>query len=414
MRLATVAAVACLAAGGAAGGVAAARPAVSITPGRSLPDDSLAIRITHLAAGPASIGIRSTDSAGFGWASSATFRVGTDGTLDLATATARSGSYRGVWPMGLLVTMKPIQHDPDGAYVWTTFHRLRFELTVEQRGRQVAEQTFARGFPGGLTERRLSVANDGLTGVFYAPRRTRGHAGVVIFGGSEGGFHTLVGALLAARGYPTLSLAYFRAPGLPETLEHIPLEYFAKAITWLAGQPQVDPARIAVGGISYGSAAALLLAVHYPQLVHAVIASVPTNVSLCGISGNPPACTGYAWTFDGRPVPHTSQFGNPAPTDVPAAVIPVEQITAPIFLDCAGRDEEWPSCPYARAIVARLASHHSSTRHVLYTFPAAEHFLGAFVPYEPGFGTTETAYESTERARESLWPRLLRFLAVSL
>jgi len=410
MRAAVAAVACCVLAGAAAGVAAAARPAISITPARSLPDDPLAIRITHLAPGSATVGMRSTDDGGFEWSSSASYRVPASGTLDLATAFARSGSYRGVWPMGLLVTMKPSRSDPAGAYIWTTSHRLRFELTVEQHGRQVAARTFGRGFAGGLTERRLSFAEDGLVGVFYAPLHAHRRPGVVIFGGSEGGYHTLIGALLAAHGYPTLSLAYFARPGLPENLEHIPLEYFAKALRWFAARPQVDAARIAVGGVSYGSAAALLLAIHYPELVHAVIASVPTNVGLCGLAGTPPVCSGYAWTFGGRPVPYTTQFGNPAPTDNPNAIIPVERIRVPIFLDCAGRDEKWPSCPYAQAIVARLKAHGSRAPRVLYEYPDAEHFVGAFDPYEPGFGTTEYSYEATERAREALWPRLLAFL----
>jgi len=376
-----------------------------------MPDEPLTIRIAHLAPGDATVGIRSTDAARYTWSSSATFRVPADGALDLSTAFARAGSYRGVWPMGLLVAMKPAGQDPVGGYLWTTSHRRRFELTVAQQGREVASRSFERGFPGGLEEQELTYAADGLVGVFYSPRHVRAHAGVVIFGGSEGGYHTLIGALLAAHGYPTLSLGYFARPGLPKELEHIPLEYFAKALTWFAQRPEVDPARIAVGGVSYGSGAALLLAVHYPELVHAVIASVPTNVGLCGLSGRPPKCRGPAWTLGGQPVPYTTQFADPVPTDNPAAVIPVEQIRAPIFLDCAGRDEEWPSCPYARAIVARLKANHSRTPRVLYEYPDAEHFVGAFDPYEPGFGTTEIAYEATERARESLWPRLLRFLA---
>ena len=228
--------------------------------------------MNHLAPGEATVGIRSTDAAGFAWASSASFRVSADGTLDLATAAARAGSYRGVWPMGLPVAMKPTAHDPAGAYIWSTLRRLRFELTVEQNGAQVAARTFERGFPGGLDEKRLNVAADGFTGVYYAPPHAHAHAGVVILGGSEGGFHTLLGAAFAAHGYPTLSLAYFKAPGLPQQLEHIPLEYFAKALRWFAKQPQVDPERIAVSGVSYGSGAALLLGVHYPAFVHAHVA----------------------------------------------------------------------------------------------------------------------------------------------
>ena len=42
-----------------------------------------------------------------------------------------------------------------------------------------------------------------------------------MFGGSEGGLSGVVieaAALLAARGYPALALAYFHEPGLPPTL----------------------------------------------------------------------------------------------------------------------------------------------------------------------------------------------------
>src|SRR5579862_1658671 len=120
MRLAVAGVALCLLAAAIGSGPAgAAQPAISITPAQSLPDDPLAIRVTHLAPGPATVGISSTDAAGYAWASSASFGVRAGGTLDLATATARSGSYRGVWPTGLFVTMKPTRRDPAGAYAWT-------------------------------------------------------------------------------------------------------------------------------------------------------------------------------------------------------------------------------------------------------------------------------------------------------
>jgi hypothetical protein len=67
---------------------------------------------------------------------------------------------------------------------------------------------------------------------------------VLVFGGSGGGLMTSA-ALLAARGYPSLALAYFKAPGLPQTLHNIPLEYFAKAeypARWSTRRPGPTPA----------------------------------------------------------------------------------------------------------------------------------------------------------------------------
>jgi acetyl esterase/lipase len=66
--------------------------------------------------------------------------------------------------------------------------------------------------------------------------------------------------LLAAHGYPTLSLAYFGEPGLPRELVNVPLEYFARAVRVLRRQPGVDPDHIAVMGDSRGGEAALLVA----------------------------------------------------------------------------------------------------------------------------------------------------------
>ena len=72
-------------------------------------------------------------------------------------------------------------------------------------------------------------------------------------------------ALLAAHGYPALTVAYFDWPGLPPALDGIPLEYFETAGKILASQPQVDPAHVLAMGYSRGSEAALLLADDFPH-----------------------------------------------------------------------------------------------------------------------------------------------------
>jgi dienelactone hydrolase len=231
---------------------------------------------------------------------------------------------------------------------------------------------------------------------------------VLVLGGSEGGLPgTLLPALLASNGYPALGVAYFGEPGLPPTLSRIPLEYFAGALRWLARQPGVDPARIAVLGVSRGSEAAQLLGVYYPGLVHAVIASVPSNVAICSY----PRCTGPAWTLHGQPLPYTSEFDNPSPTDAPAAVIPDQRIQGPVFLDCGEADQTWSSCPYAQAIIGLLDAHHDRWAHVLYAYPGAGHPVGDLVPYEPASPVADPDYATDQQARALLWPRLLGFLA---
>jgi hypothetical protein len=123
-----------------------------------------------------------------------------------------------------------------------------------------------------------------------------------------------------------------------------------------------------------------LLGVCYPKLVHAVVALVPSNVAICSF----PDCTRPAWLLHGAPLPYTSQFNDPHPTDDPRAVIPVERIHCPIFLACGGADTVWVSCPYAHAIVARRRAHNTRARSILLAFREAGHEVGYPVPYLPG------------------------------
>ena len=103
-------------------------------------------------------------------------------------------------------------------------------------------------------------------------------------------------------------------------------------------------------GVSRGSEAALLSGVHFPDLVHAVIALVPGNVVLCSW---PPG--GPAWMLKGEPLPYVSRFGPTA--DDPEAEIPVERIRGPVLLISAGADRVWPSSAMAAAMASRLKAH---------------------------------------------------------
>jgi len=314
--------------------------------------------------------------------------------------------------MGLIWSMQALEPDPAGAYFWGDTP-LAFTLAVSAHGIQVASASFQRKFSAGaIAETMESLTADGFVGEFWHPADTAARRpAVLVLGGSEGGLPgVLLPALLASNGYPALGVAYFAEPGLPQTLSRIPLEYFAGALRWLARQPGVDPARIAVLGVSRGSEAAQLLGAYYPTLVHAVIASVPSNAAICSY----PGCTGPAWTLHGQALPFTSEISNPSPADNPAAVIPDQRIQGPVFLDCGEADQTWTSCPYARAILSLLDAHHDKWAHVLYAYPGAGHPVGTLVPYEPysaAVAAGDPDYATDQQALALLWPHLLTFLA---
>jgi dienelactone hydrolase len=284
-------------------------------------------------------------------------------------------------------------------------------LTLAEAGRTLTRASTTRMLIAHAEgERSLRPRTAGFYGEMFDPARmpTRKPA-VLLFGGSEGGLATKdIAALLAARGYPTLALAYFAERGLPRGLIRIRLEYFAHALRWLARQPGVDRTRLVVAGVSRGSEAAQLLGIHYPQLVHGVVALVPSNTAQCGIpryTGQLVRCIGPAWTLRGRAIRY-ADFASPYATPALAD----ERINGPIFLDCGGQDPLWPSCPMAHAIVARLREHRFRHDVTLLAYPNAGHGVGYLLPNVPFYLATGGTALADQRARTDAWPRLLAFL----
>jgi dienelactone hydrolase len=381
---------------------------VRVTPASSRLDQPLHIRVTGLGRGEtAVVRVRAEDARGLEWQSAANFRGDDRGELDLDHATPTHGAYNGAWGMGLLASLTTRSSVPV-AFTSPKERSTTFHVDVLMGGKTAASTEFRRGLPK-VEQQSLSVAQAGFFGRYYAPPPGKPRtAPVVIFGGSEGGLtFSRVPTLLAWRGHPTLSLAYFDEPGLPRTLSQIPLEYFARALRWLRARPEAGSRRVAVIGVSRGSEAAQLLGVHYPSLVGAVVAAVPSNSAICDL----PRCTGSAWTFRGRPVLFTKQLDFTEPSDNPAAVIPVERIHGPLLLVCGGKDSVWRSCPYTRAILARRRRLGRSRHDAAYAYPRAGHFVGSLLPYGAAAPRWLAFKPADERAREDFWPRLLSFLA---
>jgi dienelactone hydrolase len=244
--------------------------------------------------------------------------------------------------------------------------------------------------------RKLTLRRDGVVGVLFTPTVPTRRPAAVVFGGSEGGDTMVdVAGLLAAHGYPALSLAYFGAPGLPSELVRIPLEYFARAVRLLDGLPGVDPAHVVVMGASRGGEAALLLAATFPRLIHGAIGLVPSDSVYPA-----PAANLRAWTLHG--------------TAVPLEPIPVERITGPVLTVGAGDDQVWSSAESVHQIEQRLARHNFRFKHEGLVYPRAGHAIGGALPYLP-LSTEESAFGGTPRADTAatadLWPHILSFFA---
>lgn len=276
------------------------------------------------------------------------------------------------------------------------------------------------------------IAEGGLVAQYIRPEGEAARLpALIVLGGAEGGIRWVrrTGALFAAQGYAVLAISYFRAEGLPPGLELIPLETFARGLTWLASQPGVDPHRIGIYGLSKGSEAALLTATRHPE-IRAVIAASPSNIVWPGLPN--PFIPQSSWSEGGAPVPFlpydmSQGFTSihalfmqslPGAAQHPGAVIPVERISGPILLISGEADGLWPAKTMADAIVARLRANNFRHRVVNLSYPEAGHMT----PTPPGLGPTAPAslagmggtVEGPDRARAAAWPAMICFLRDAL
>ena len=334
------------------------------------------IRVVNLEPGQSVVlKSRASDRQGREWKASGVWIADDSGRVDLSQQAPEEGSYSGVNGMGLFWSMLPT-FDADNPSFFNSAASYSVEISAEINQQTIATTIVTReSIPSNVLHRELH--GDGLRGVFYYPAAEGPHPGLLLLGGSEGGFNRLGAAAWASQGYATLALAYFGAASMPNQLSEIPLETFSQGLAWLKAQPEVDPERIAISGTSRGSEAAMLTAIEHPE-IDAVIAIVPSSMVWYGLdlSGGPKS----AWTRDGIPLPFVSFPPSPPSSeaaealsqplvaftplfeflmeDAPAdAIIPVEQIEAPILLISGTLfewDQLWPSSKFANLIVERL------------------------------------------------------------
>lgn len=227
--------------------------------------------------------------------------------------------------------------------------------------------------------KKQQVTDDGLAADFYTGNSVGPRKAIIMLGGSEGGNPwsriKIPVTLLVKKGYAVLTLAYFKAQGLPSSLQEIPLEYFEKAFNWLSKQSGVVPNQFAVLGTSKGAETALLLGSKYPQ-IKAVIAFSPSCVVWQGLPRNRLDIikdVKSPWSFKGETLPflpYPSSFMKRDLlllrlrkmheeslrdiTKARKAAIQVERIRGPILLISGKWDRVWPAATMGEMLMSRL------------------------------------------------------------
>lgn len=343
----------------------------------TLADQPVHLKVTGAPAGkPVQVGAEAVDRDGKTWHSEATFTADDHGTVELDSAKPSGGSYQDADGMGLFWSLDPATGDAGTQRFVPPIENGRpvahLDVFVSRDGKRLATTALTRQWmAAGATTKSLSMATNKLTGVYIAPEPDGAkHPAVLLLGGSEGGIpSTLYAVLLASHGYPVLALAYFHAPGVPNELRNIPVEYFASAARWLTRQPAVDPARLVAMGVSYGTEAALLVSDHFPDLVHGTLLFAPSATATSSF----PKPDGSAWTYQGKPVDF-----------VP---IPVDEVDGPVLAVAGSDDLLWGSRLSAQRIMQELGDAHDKYPHEAVIVPGAGHLVSG-TPYLPS-GTEE-------------------------
>lgn len=342
----------------------------------------------------------STQRNGISWTAQASWLASASGRVDLATDPPVSGDIGRIDAMGLWWAQQPATV---GADPWPhdATEPIRTRLSAWQETLHPAAPATAEVTQRLLAEgvRRREVRHDGLVGTVFTPPGGGPFRTVVVLNGSGGGINEARAALYASRGLQAFALAYFRAPGLPDAITGMPLEYLQRGLTWARAELNPAGGRLAVSGQSRGGELALLLGVRSPELVDAVAAIVPGAFvhGAQGASGGA-GWDAPSWTSQGQPLPHLWQHnpgvswqpwdGDPPPDrhrnvfidglrDAAFADrvrIPVERIRGPVLCLSGLDDRAWPSSLYSQLVVAAVRRDGGEAHHCDY--PDAGHAIG--------------------------------------
>ncbi len=368
----------------------AEQPSITVSPERALIDVAREIRVNGFPAYAFITVTASMTMCGAPWRSQAVFVAGHDGSLDLARDCPVSGSYAEPAAMGIVWSMAC---EDVASVVFPPDRTEPLVIRIEASdGRQSAAATLVQEFQAeGVTHRsvREQVGGMTLSGELYTPAGPGPHPLVIYMNGSSGGVNAPRAALFASRGYQCLALAIFNYEGRPKYLNDMPLEYFEHVLRWVRTELTPRDGFVALSGISRGGETSLLVASHYPDLVSAVVAYVPSPVMHGVVSAGAPG-TGrdaQVWTKSGEPLPHLWQDNTSANWDAAYASqppyrqthaflsatrdsaaferarIPVENYPGPVLLVSASDDGFWPSTAYSEIVMRRRQEHGLPTFH---------------------------------------------------
>lgn len=377
----------------------------------------------------------------------ASFVTSSDGSLNVASSAAKSGTYQGVDGRGLFWSMQPQNSAVVADAAEWPSQQVRFTATIDDKVVATSRLEFIDALPTVKTEKIEKFPGAQFASISGDGKRPA----IILLGGSEGGSFVTRGATaLVSRGFAVLALPYYsppqwpsqkaELPTLPAAFADIPIERLNETRAWLQSRDDVDATRIAIHGTSKGAEFALLAALHLPW-VTSVVAVVPTDVVWAGWGPDVDSDKRSSFALNGKSFPFVPyvDFGKEFmgfqtgeavrirrpqdkgraanPAAAVAARIAVERIKVPVMVIGGQDDQVWASGMMAQNIAERRAEAELDTEALIYV--DAGHYLGGTgynptTQYDAGPSKSGGTPAGNAAAQADAWPKAIAFLKRTL
>ncbi|XP_040297135.1 acyl-coenzyme A amino acid N-acyltransferase 1-like [Bufo bufo] len=353
-----------------------------VIPETGLADEPMQIKVTGLQPSQ-KVTIRLTlkDDKGQLFQSRAFYEADDAGEVSLDKTAALGGTYQGVYPMGLVWSLKPLKPfqrpmKKDVAncpfeYTVDLFDSLSLGLSADPQPTLTKTCTRWHMAPG---IQKTQIKEGRIRGTLFYPTGEGSYPGIIDLFGGGGGLAEYRASLLASHGFVVLALAYFAYSDLPQTFQKLHLEYFEEAVDLLLKHPKVSKTKVGVLGVSKGAEVALVLASYLPR-VGATVSINGTCYVYGGsiyhegkviIKGTPYVQEKMVITADG--FLKTAGFYE----DSPASSIPVERAQGHILYITGEADQYFNSKHFAKVALSRMKKH-GRTNGRMISYPGAGH-----------------------------------------
>uniref|UniRef100_A0A3P8SG62 Uncharacterized protein n=1 Tax=Amphiprion percula TaxID=161767 RepID=A0A3P8SG62_AMPPE len=409
-------------------------PVLTAAPVRALIDEQISIKGCFLPPNsPITLCSRMHSEDGDLWEAFAHFNTDANGSFSLTSDRSVGGSYSGCEPMGLFWGLHPPPGSREGLRLRKknvetpyTVHISLLEGHVAPSGGPITELASV------ITERwymapgvrRIDIRQNGVVGTLFLPPGPGPFPAMLDMWGMGGGLNEYRSALVASRGYASLSLAYFEHKDLPGPLRELNVgdKYFKSAFRLLQDHPQIVAERVGIIGLSFGV---------YLTLNLATLPGINPSCLICinGPMGRTHLLPGDKgeekyWNYDEQGYIGFRNVSHPA-NIAPEYKIKMEKINCPLLCIIGEDDLSSASIENADLMEEELRAAGKSHLFTRLSYPGAGHLIEP--PYAPNARVTMWrvkpekmvtlfgGYDAPHAAaQEDAWRKILCFLESNL